>query len=354
MDALIERNPTHAATDVRFEERYARYVTRKHGTLTIYGIDLTASPDRWPLDATYLSLQATPLGRHRREAHRQAITRSLSYRLDPDEVAPEAEPEEPYAPELPLPAEPGPGRPGPGAGARRGGLRQDDAGAVAGGGRGPPAVRRTPGPPLRPRHLRPPAAHPHPWRGAAAHARPVPVRRRLPDRRRAAGGLGGPGARRRPWPGPRRRHRRDPRERARTDPPLAARPARRVPGQPLPRHLPPLRRPRELAGPGGLRRADAVTDGPRRGGRVHRPLAHRRPRRRHRRGRGPPRRVRAVAAHRCPHQAGPRPAGHQPAHVWPDLRPAPRPAAATSRTVARSCTTRPCPCCSPAATGSAT
>ncbi|MEU3963860.1 NACHT domain-containing protein [Streptomyces buecherae] len=105
VDALIERNPTHAATDVRFEERYARYVTRKHGTLTIYGIDLTATPDRWPLDATYLSLQATRSAATRREAHRQAVTRSLSHRLDPDEVAPEDEPDEPYAAELPLPAD---------------------------------------------------------------------------------------------------------------------------------------------------------------------------------------------------------------------------------------------------------
>ena len=34
-------------------------IARKHGTLTIYGIDLTNSPGSWPLDAAYLSLEAT-------------------------------------------------------------------------------------------------------------------------------------------------------------------------------------------------------------------------------------------------------------------------------------------------------
>ncbi|MER0244802.1 ATP-binding protein, partial [Streptomyces sp. HSW2009] len=71
VDALIERNPTHAAADVAFDERYAQYIARKHGTLTIYGIDLTHSPDRWPLDATYLSLQATRTAPDRHAAHQQ-------------------------------------------------------------------------------------------------------------------------------------------------------------------------------------------------------------------------------------------------------------------------------------------
>ncbi|MET9221369.1 NACHT domain-containing protein [Streptomyces sp. NPDC003300] len=44
-----------------FEARYAPYLVKRHGTLRIFGIDLT---DRkratWPLDAAYYSLEATP------------------------------------------------------------------------------------------------------------------------------------------------------------------------------------------------------------------------------------------------------------------------------------------------------
>ncbi|MBX9397754.1 NACHT domain-containing protein [Streptomyces sp. TRM72054] len=56
VDALLAR--TAPASDSAFEQRYMAYVTTKHGHLTIYGIDLVNSPDRWPLDAAYLSLQA--------------------------------------------------------------------------------------------------------------------------------------------------------------------------------------------------------------------------------------------------------------------------------------------------------
>ncbi|MEV7993637.1 NACHT domain-containing protein [Streptomyces sp. NPDC086077] len=56
IDALLAR--TAPASDSAFEQRYMTYVTTKHGHLTIYGIDLVNSPDRWPLDAAYLSLQA--------------------------------------------------------------------------------------------------------------------------------------------------------------------------------------------------------------------------------------------------------------------------------------------------------
>nr|WP_307783703.1 hypothetical protein [Streptomyces spinoverrucosus] len=56
VDALLAR--TAPASDSAFEQRYMTYVTTKHGHLTIYGIDLVNSPDRWPLDAAYLSLQA--------------------------------------------------------------------------------------------------------------------------------------------------------------------------------------------------------------------------------------------------------------------------------------------------------
>ncbi|MFF0089369.1 NACHT domain-containing protein [Streptomyces canus] len=43
--------------DAEFEERYADYVQARHSSLTIYGIDLNHDRE-WPLDASYLSLEA--------------------------------------------------------------------------------------------------------------------------------------------------------------------------------------------------------------------------------------------------------------------------------------------------------
>ncbi|MGW5866388.1 NACHT domain-containing protein [Streptomyces sp. NPDC055239] len=59
MDELISRNPLPGAEDVPFEQRYLAYVAKKHGKLTIFGIDLANSPGRWPLDAAYMSLETT-------------------------------------------------------------------------------------------------------------------------------------------------------------------------------------------------------------------------------------------------------------------------------------------------------
>lgn len=59
VDALIARTPRPFAVDAAFEHRYHAYVAKKHGSLTIYGIDLHNSPDAWPLDAAYLSLEAS-------------------------------------------------------------------------------------------------------------------------------------------------------------------------------------------------------------------------------------------------------------------------------------------------------
>ncbi|WP_411146504.1 NACHT domain-containing protein [Streptomyces sp. x-80] len=56
IDSLISRTPSPA--DGPFEERYAQYIAAKHGKLTIFGLDLSASPETWPLDAAYLSLDA--------------------------------------------------------------------------------------------------------------------------------------------------------------------------------------------------------------------------------------------------------------------------------------------------------
>ncbi|MFF1693020.1 NACHT domain-containing protein [Streptomyces sp. NPDC058257] len=59
IDELIARNPLPGAEDVTFEQRYLAYAAKKHGQLTIFGIDLANSPGRWPLDAAYMSLEAT-------------------------------------------------------------------------------------------------------------------------------------------------------------------------------------------------------------------------------------------------------------------------------------------------------
>ncbi len=59
IDEFLERYPSPRAADAAFERSYLAYIARKHGRLTIYGIDLAHSPDRWPLDAAYMSLEAT-------------------------------------------------------------------------------------------------------------------------------------------------------------------------------------------------------------------------------------------------------------------------------------------------------
>ncbi|WP_432043699.1 NACHT domain-containing protein [Streptomyces cadmiisoli] len=58
VDELIARTPPPGGRDTAFEHRYLTHVTTTHSRLTIYGIDLYDSPDRWPLDAAYLSLTA--------------------------------------------------------------------------------------------------------------------------------------------------------------------------------------------------------------------------------------------------------------------------------------------------------
>ncbi|MER6346113.1 NACHT domain-containing protein [Streptomyces sp. NPDC001595] len=58
IDELITRTAPPSGGDAAFEQRYLSYVATRHAHLTIYGIDLVDSPDRWPLDAAYLSLTA--------------------------------------------------------------------------------------------------------------------------------------------------------------------------------------------------------------------------------------------------------------------------------------------------------
>ncbi|MEV5812036.1 NACHT domain-containing protein [Streptomyces mutabilis] len=59
VDELIARVPRPDARDTAFERRYLPYVAEQHNRITIYGIDLRDSPDRWPLEVAYLSLEAT-------------------------------------------------------------------------------------------------------------------------------------------------------------------------------------------------------------------------------------------------------------------------------------------------------
>ncbi|MFI9392911.1 NACHT domain-containing protein [Streptomyces bauhiniae] len=67
VEELLIRTRRPDTRDRDFETRYLAHLAKKHGRLTIYGIDLTNSPGRWPLDAAYLSLEAVrhdsePLG----------------------------------------------------------------------------------------------------------------------------------------------------------------------------------------------------------------------------------------------------------------------------------------------------
>ncbi|WP_406321202.1 NACHT domain-containing protein [Streptomyces sp. NBC_00519] len=77
--------PDDLSPDRVFEERYRDYIATKFGTLTIFGIDLNdRSQAEWPLDAAYLSLEATGY----RAAKRRAITERESIAATPQSVLP--------------------------------------------------------------------------------------------------------------------------------------------------------------------------------------------------------------------------------------------------------------------------
>ncbi|MFI6408798.1 NACHT domain-containing protein [Streptomyces sp. NPDC050548] len=59
VDELIARTPRPGTRDRAFERHYLSHVAERHNHITIYGIDLRDSPDRWPLEVAYLSLEAT-------------------------------------------------------------------------------------------------------------------------------------------------------------------------------------------------------------------------------------------------------------------------------------------------------
>ncbi|TXS50400.1 NACHT domain-containing protein [Streptomyces sp. uw30] len=59
LEELMTRTPRTGSRDTAFERRYLAHMAEKHNHITIYGIDLRDSPDRWPLEVAYLSLEAT-------------------------------------------------------------------------------------------------------------------------------------------------------------------------------------------------------------------------------------------------------------------------------------------------------
>ncbi|MFF3839207.1 NACHT domain-containing protein [Streptomyces sp. NPDC001930] len=59
LDEVIRRVPRADGRDAEFERRYLAHLAKKHGRLTIYGVDLRDAPEKWPLDVAYLSLEAT-------------------------------------------------------------------------------------------------------------------------------------------------------------------------------------------------------------------------------------------------------------------------------------------------------
>ncbi|MFE3524292.1 NACHT domain-containing protein [Streptomyces sp. NPDC059161] len=113
VDELLARTPRADAYDAEFERRYLAHVAHKHGKLTIYGLDLTNSPGTWPLDAAYLSLEATPAAPRTELAHqlRASAVRYeqhpglLASRFRPDRFPDRPGPAEAPAPCLPMPAD---------------------------------------------------------------------------------------------------------------------------------------------------------------------------------------------------------------------------------------------------------
>ncbi|TDC11371.1 NACHT domain-containing protein [Streptomyces sp. 8K308] len=79
LDLLVERVSSQSAEDAAFEERYRKYLVRRHNKLTIFGIDVD---DEWPLDDAYLSLETTerPLHGNELPAPPQRAERALSGR----------------------------------------------------------------------------------------------------------------------------------------------------------------------------------------------------------------------------------------------------------------------------------
>ncbi|MBZ6132980.1 NACHT domain-containing protein [Streptomyces olivaceus] len=86
VDELITRVPRPDARDTDFERRYLRYVADRHNHLTIYGLDLRDSPDRWPLEVAYLTLEATAVSVSERDTGPDAQGPDRARRLPADET----------------------------------------------------------------------------------------------------------------------------------------------------------------------------------------------------------------------------------------------------------------------------
>ncbi|MBW1595869.1 NACHT domain-containing NTPase [Streptomyces sp. JJ38] len=80
LDLLASRVRDQSLEDARFERRYADFVARKYGTLTIYGLDLRHCRE-WPLDTAYLSLEAVS------EHHAEEEPESTGIKLAPHTAA---------------------------------------------------------------------------------------------------------------------------------------------------------------------------------------------------------------------------------------------------------------------------
>ncbi|MGW5777456.1 NACHT domain-containing protein [Streptomyces sp. NPDC003863] len=85
VDEVIRRTPRADSRDADFERRYLAHLAKKHGRLTIYGVDLQDAPEKWPLDVAYLSLEATgghmaPSRLHREHSERvSAVANSAAF-----------------------------------------------------------------------------------------------------------------------------------------------------------------------------------------------------------------------------------------------------------------------------------
>ncbi|MFE6080819.1 NACHT domain-containing protein [Streptomyces virginiae] len=82
VDELLTRVPRQDGRDSAFEARYLHYLARRHGSLTIFGLDLAPESSRWPLDAAYVSLEVTAAPGDRAEAPPAAYSLPADRLLD--------------------------------------------------------------------------------------------------------------------------------------------------------------------------------------------------------------------------------------------------------------------------------
>ncbi|MET9773332.1 NACHT domain-containing protein [Streptomyces sp. NPDC006367] len=86
VDELIARTPRPDTRDTAFERHYLPYVAERHNHLTIYGLDLRDSPDRWPLEVAYLSLEATTDGERPASLPEEHLATPVAVRLPAEDA----------------------------------------------------------------------------------------------------------------------------------------------------------------------------------------------------------------------------------------------------------------------------